>query len=429
MHLEVQLACPNGNRRTGGHFLFDVIEELVRRSDGDGRDAIEIGHAPGAFQHLARWSTAAVSVAERHQRPRAPTVLLEVPLGIVHLGCRDLGVVRVDRRKVREHPSAVEALPPERRMRKQVLLVPAQLLGDESCASSVHEHLRECGRIPEHVGDPDLGVADAEPRLEVALAVHQLTGDALTARQVHVGLYPHTAHRLPLPGRHLVADALEQRRVLALDPLVLGGLRTREAVLGVVVHQAHCRREGACALALRFADRPQPCRVDVRMPDRDHPVGTGPCSQRQRRFQQSTCRSSGVSDVVEVEHVERGLELSQHPYPACVIEDKCPGEAQQHVDVEQQCRRRCRHDGTATPAATGRAACRRTLPATPAATARNPETPGSMQPRRRTGTGLGRSWAAAARYVVGECPVSVGRRSTPGLPTGSRQHPGGTRDR
>jgi hypothetical protein len=58
-------------------------------------------------------------------------VIAEVALAERHLLAGDLGVVGVDRREVGEHPGAVEALPPERVVREAVLLVPAELLGDE----------------------------------------------------------------------------------------------------------------------------------------------------------------------------------------------------------------------------------------------------------------------------------------------------------
>src|SRR3954468_16380170 len=177
-------------------------------------------------------------------------MLFEVALRIVHFGRGDLGVVRVDWWKVRQYAGAVEALPPEGRVGEQVLLVPTQLLGDEPRATSLAEDLRQCRRVPEHVGDPHLRTARAEPRLEVTLTEHELANDALAARQVHVGLDPHPTDGMPLAGRHLLADALEQRRVVAFYPIVLGGLRTSEPVLGVVVHQAHCRRKGARAFAL-----------------------------------------------------------------------------------------------------------------------------------------------------------------------------------
>jgi hypothetical protein len=156
---------------------------------------------------------------------------------------RDLGVVRVDGREVGEHPRAVEALPPERAVGEGVLLVPAELLGDESTHAAGGEHLRESGGVAEHVGDPDLGATAAELLLEPALTEHDLTHQALAGGQVHVGFHPHAADRNPLAPLDTLDDPREQLRVVLLDPRVVLRRRGGEHVLGVVVHQRDRRRE------------------------------------------------------------------------------------------------------------------------------------------------------------------------------------------
>lgn len=148
-------------------------------------------------------------------------MLLEVLLAEHQLLTDDGGVVGVDRREVGEHLRTVEALPLEGAVRESVLLVPAQLLCDEPVAPSGREDLRQGGRIAEDVGDPHLVAPPAEAALEVTLPVHQLPHEALAAGQVHVGFHPHRADRLPLPGGDALTNALEQRRVLALHPVVL----------------------------------------------------------------------------------------------------------------------------------------------------------------------------------------------------------------
>src|SRR4029077_4914998 len=110
---------------------------------------------------------------------------------------------------------------------------------------------------------------------EVSLAEDQLAHDALAAGQIHVWLHPHTADGGPLPGSNLGPDALEERRVVVLDPFVLRGLRAREVIVGVHDHQSDRRGEGARALSPRLANRPEPGRVDVGVTDGDDAVGTG----------------------------------------------------------------------------------------------------------------------------------------------------------
>ena len=133
----------------------------------------------------------------------------------------DHGVVRLHRREVREHPAAVDALPPEGAVGEPVLLVPRQLLRHEAVAPGGGEDLRERGRVAEHVGDPDLAATAAEVLLEETLTVDELADDGLPARDVGVRLHPHAAHGDPLPGGGLLLDAGEQRRMPLPHPLVL----------------------------------------------------------------------------------------------------------------------------------------------------------------------------------------------------------------
>ena len=296
--LEVQLAAPHGHGRAEMDLALDVVEELRRRTDLDPWRAVEVGQPACTFEHLARRTTAAVAVAERHQRPVAPPVLGEVLDRVRAFGRRDLGVVRVDRREVGEDPGAVEAFPPERVVGEPVLLVPRQLLRHEACHPAGREHLWQAGRVAEHVGDPHLGAAPPEVLLEVALAVHDLADEALARGQVHVGLDPHPAGRHPLPALDLGGDAGEQVGLALLDPRVLLSLGADEPVIGVLVHQADRRRERPLALASRLADRPQPCGVDVGVAGGDDPVGARPGRQGQRRLDR-VASGGDVGDEVE----------------------------------------------------------------------------------------------------------------------------------
>ena len=224
-------------------------------------------------------------MAERHERPVAPAVLLEVAFGVSHLPWRDLGVVGVDRWEMGQHTCAIDTLPPERRMWEEVLLVPTQLLSDEPRTPALFEDLRQRRRVAEHVRDPNDRTAHPEPRLEVALPEHQLAHDALATWKVHVGLDPHAADGMPLAAGNLVADVFEDGRVAAFDPVVLGSLRAGEVIVGVVVHQPDGRGERARTFALRLANRPQPGGVDVGVTDSDDSVRAGPCTKVERRLE------------------------------------------------------------------------------------------------------------------------------------------------
>ena len=276
MHLEVELAPPDGHGCAAGRLPFDVGEELVDRPQLQPGNAIEVGHAPSALDHLPRRPATAVAVAKGRQRPVAPPVIVEVALDADLLGGIDHRVVRLDRREVGEDPGAVDALPPERAVGKAVLLVPGQLLGHEPSAARGGEHLGQRGRVAEHVGDPDLGAATPEVLFEEALAVHELADDGLAARQVHVRLDPHAADGEPLPRRRLLLDAGEEAGMAVAHPLVLDGLRAGEAVVGVVVHEADRGGERASALAHGLSHRPEPCGVDVGVADSHRAMRAAP---------------------------------------------------------------------------------------------------------------------------------------------------------
>ena len=237
MRFEVQLTAPHRSRCTPVDVTLDPIEHRVWRADLQRGPRVDVGQASSPLEHLAGRPTTAVAMAERHQRVGAPGVLLEVRDREVELLGGDLGVVGVDRWEVREHPGAVEALPPERAVREQVLLVPTELLGDEAVHAPGGEHLREPGRVAEHVGDPHLGAAVAELLLEVPLAEHDLTHETLARWQVHVRLDPHAADRHPLAALDPLDDLREQLGMASFDPRVVLRRRRGEHVLGVVVHQ------------------------------------------------------------------------------------------------------------------------------------------------------------------------------------------------
>ena len=80
MHLEVQLALPDRDRRARGGLGLDGVEEAVDRAELQAGHPVEVGHAAGPLEHLPGRAAAAVAVAERHQRPVAPAVLVEVAL-------------------------------------------------------------------------------------------------------------------------------------------------------------------------------------------------------------------------------------------------------------------------------------------------------------------------------------------------------------
>jgi hypothetical protein len=326
--LEVELAAPHRHRCIAVGVAFDPLEHRCGGPDLEGGTRLDAGEAAGAFEHLASRAAPTVAVAERHQRVGAPGVVLEVGDREVEFLRCDLGVVGVDRREVGEHLRAVEALPPERAVGERVLLVPAELLGDETVHAPRSEDLRQPGRVAEDVGDPDLGAATAERLLEVALAEHDLAHQALAGRQVHVGFDPHPTHGCPLAALDPLEDLREELRVILLDPRVVLRRRRSEHVLGVVVHQGDRRRERPGALAPRLADRPEPGSVDVSVADGHGAVAHGVTEVLRHRPGETATSSSHIGDAVE--GVGDG---PQQPSATRIVEGEGAHHPVEHLDV------------------------------------------------------------------------------------------------
>ena len=69
--------------------------------------------------------------------------------------------------------------------------------------------------------------------------------------------------------------------------------------------------------------------------DGDHPMGSRSRVQLERRLQQVSSGCRGRADVVEIERVERGLQLSHHTNAAGLAGGHRGGHPQQDLDIEQ----------------------------------------------------------------------------------------------
>ena len=263
--LEVQLTDDDG---TVGALGLERSEELLARARRGAREALEVGRAPERLEHRPRRTPSPVAVAV-DQQARARVVMVEVlARDLEQLRHADDAVVGVGRRIVREHLAAVVTLPHERVMVGPVEAVPRELLREEARDAGLAQDLRQLPGVAEGVRAPELAVAPAELALEPALAVQELARERLAGGQVAVGLDPAAADGDELPALDRRPDPLPEIRVALLDPRVLLRLRAGEAVLGVVLHVAELRAEAALHLAIRLGERPEPGRVDVRVPDR-----------------------------------------------------------------------------------------------------------------------------------------------------------------
>ena len=139
----------------------------------------------------------------------------------------------------------------------------------------------------------------------------ELPRHRLAADHVGVGLDPHPADRHEPAGLDVLLHPLEQRRVVLAHPVPLLRRRHRVDEVVPVVQEVHHVGDGAGHLAHGLADRPQPGRVDVGVPDRGDPVGAVVRRPAERPGQRGRGRRCGARHVGEVERVERRLEREQ----------------------------------------------------------------------------------------------------------------------
>ena len=332
--LQVELTGPD--RRVLAVLLLGGREELGRGLDRHPRRGLQVRHPARGRDELAGRAATAVAVPERHQRPGRRAVLGEVALRVCELAAGQVGVVGVDRREVGEHPGPVQALPPEGVVRELVLLVPGDLLGQEPLRPGQLHQLRQRRGVAERVRQPDLLGVDAVLVQEEPLAVHELPGQRLAAGQVGVGLDPHAAHRNDGAVGNGLLQPLPHLRVVVLHPGVLLGLREREDELRVLLRQGGDVRDRAGHLAPGLPQRPEPGRVDVRVPDRGQLVRAGVRRPAQYVGQLRAGVRRGAGDVLVVQGVQRAAQCPQDLPAARLLQGQLLLQAVQRLEVEDQ---------------------------------------------------------------------------------------------
>ena len=96
--------------------------------------------------------------------------------------------------------------------------------------------------------------------------------------------------------------------IVVAHPGQVLGLGDHEPVVGVPVHEFEHGAEGACALADRLAEGPQPRRVQMGVPDDAHRDGHRGGLLGQQLDEHRLSRAPAVGDVGQVEQVARPLE-------------------------------------------------------------------------------------------------------------------------
>ena len=188
--------------------------------------------------------------------------------GIV-VGVNILWIVGVGRRgkKVCKNLATVKAFPSEHIIWQHVGIIPTDFACNKRFHAALFEYLRQCGAVSEHIRQPQHFAVYAKLPFHKSFAVQYLPYKAFAAYQVTVGFQPHCAFDVPTSFGNTLLYALVQFRSLLLDGLVQVALRRHKLVVGVSVHQRKHRCKTTLRLFTSLAHRPQPCYIDVRMPN------------------------------------------------------------------------------------------------------------------------------------------------------------------
>ena len=310
--LQIQLARPHRRRRILGLRRF---KEPPRAGQFDRRRSLKRRGTVGSGDHLLGRTAATVAPTERHERGIGHALLREQPLGPGQFQTGELRVVVGNGWKVREDAAAVEPLPEKAVVRKQIRVVPGQLLGEKPATAGGTHDLRKCRGVAERVGQPDFERFHPELAQKEPLAGYELPGQGLAAGHIRVGFNPHAAGWNEVAGRDGFTHALEQLRVELLEPGILLRRRGREHKVGVPVDQVEHVGPGACDLAHGLTYRPEPRAVDVRVANRVHPVRAGVGWAGEHRSQGGASGFRGAAHIVGVEQIEAAFQGAQNVRP------------------------------------------------------------------------------------------------------------------
>ena len=140
MQLEIQLADPRGE--VVG-LPFRAVEEIGRAGQLDLRRTIDAPQPVSGFDHVRLRTTSPIPPPVEVERERRPNLVFEICGTPDDLPCREVAVVRVRRREVREDCRPVDAFPHEGVVRRLVGVVPRELLGQEILSARLGDELRQ----------------------------------------------------------------------------------------------------------------------------------------------------------------------------------------------------------------------------------------------------------------------------------------------
>ena len=137
---------------------------------------------------------------------------------------------------------------------------------DIAVLAALGNDLHKPAAVSERVKIDGGGGGDAKAAFKITLALQNLTGHALAAGHVAVGLQIPAAHDVPLAGLDQRTDLLKQGRIVLLHVFVNGCLVVAKDIVKIA-RQIDGRAEGGKHHARALLPIPLPDRVNVRVTD------------------------------------------------------------------------------------------------------------------------------------------------------------------
>lgn len=106
-----------------------------------------------------------------------------------------------------------------------------------------------CGGDLLLTGQPKRGTSLAKSTLEIPLPEKKLSNQTLTTGQIGVMLHPTSTDVLEFSLFHVLTNPSKEFRIVHLEPFVLLGRGTGEAVLRILIHEVALGGPGTCYFA------------------------------------------------------------------------------------------------------------------------------------------------------------------------------------
>ena len=210
-------------------------------------------------------AAASVAYAEQHQSFVADALIKELLLRTMQCSRTCKAVIGFFGKHMYQHRSAVDTDPIKGMVWELVMLAPGKLLSHEIFQSALFHNLRQRCAVTEYIGQPNIVDIKIEFIFPEPCTLHNLTNQRFFAGDISIALYPHRALALDSALFDALLQSCIQIRIIQFHPEKQLRLGKSEPIFWVDIHQLIHGCKGTRTLTDCFADRPQPCEVDMRM--------------------------------------------------------------------------------------------------------------------------------------------------------------------